>query len=70
MIKRLCIVDTDFPMMQFQGADEMIRARDLPGAKMPLLRRIEGTRIRQVLDCLDYSDLDSHIFSHLPQDFE
>ena len=38
-----CIVDTDFPMMQFQGEDEMIRAKDIPGArKMPILRKIAG----------------------------
>ncbi len=37
------ILDTDFPMMQFQGSDEMIRAEDIPGArKMPLLRKLRG----------------------------
>ena len=37
------ILDTDFPMMQFQGSDEMLRARDIPGArKMPLLRKLRG----------------------------
>ena len=38
-----CILDTDFPMMQFQGSDEMIRAQDIPGArKMPILRKLRG----------------------------
>ena len=26
-----CILDTDFPMMQFQGSDEMLRAEDIQG---------------------------------------
>ena len=37
------ILDTDFPMMQFQGSDEMLRARDIPGArKMSILRKLRG----------------------------
>ena len=41
--KGFCIVDTDFPMMQFQGEDEMIRAKDIPGArKMSILRKLAG----------------------------
>ena len=37
------ILDTNFPMMQFQGADEMLKAEDIPGArKMPFLRKVKG----------------------------
>ena len=68
-----CIVDTDFPMMQFQGADEMIRARDLPGAKkMPLLRRIGGLLgFGQVTGLFRLFRLrfPTYIFADLPQDF-
>ena len=37
------ILNTEFPMMQFQGSDEMLLAKDLPGAKkLPLSRKLNG----------------------------
>ena len=38
MSRGFSISNTSFPMMQFQGSDEMILAKDLPNAKkMPFL---------------------------------
>ncbi|MEM7343804.1 MAG: hypothetical protein AAF485_06145 [Chloroflexota bacterium] len=37
------ILKTTFPLMQFQGSEEMVRAQDIPGAKkMSLLRKLKG----------------------------
>ena len=66
------ILDTDFPMMQFQGSDEMIRAEDIPGArKMPLLRKLRGLlgggRVTGIFRLFRLK-FPTYIFADLPND--
>ena len=68
-----CILDTDFPMMQFQGSDEMLLAEKIPGAKkMPFYRKIMGLigfgKVRGIFRLFRLR-FPTYIFADLPGDF-
>ena len=68
-----CILDTDFPMMQFQGSDEMLLAEKIPGAKkMPFYRKIMGLfgfgKVTGIFRLFRLR-FPTYIFADLPGDF-
>ena len=73
MSRGFSISNTSFPMMQFQGSDEMILAKDLPNAKkMPFLRKLAGLfGAGQVAGIFRLFRLKSptYFFAYLPKDF-
>lgn len=50
------IVNTDFPLMHFQGGDELIGAKDVPGAKLV----DEKTQTYKYADLPEYLGYVSH----------
>ena len=73
MSRGFCISNTSFPMMQFQGSDEMILAKDLPNAKkMPFMRKLAGLfGAGHVTGIFRLFRLKSptYVFADLPKDF-
>ena len=68
-----CIIDTDFPMMQFQGSDEMILAKNIKGAKkLSFSKKISGLLgFRKVSGIFKLFRLrfPTYSFANLPEDF-
>jgi len=73
MSRGFSISNTSFPMMQFQGSDEMILAKDLPNAKkMPFMRKLAGLfGAGHVTGIFRLFRLKSptYVFADLPKDF-
>ena len=68
-----CILDTNFPMMQFQGSDEMLLAKDLPNAKkISIIKRILGVLgFAKVKGIFKFFRLrfPTYVFADLPDDY-
>ena len=67
------ILKTKFPMMQFQGSDEMLLAKDLPGAKkLPLSRKLNGLfgggQVSGIFKLFRFR-FPTYVFADLPEDY-
>ncbi len=67
------ILDTEFPLMQFQGSEEMLLAKDFPGAKkVSFLRKLAGLfgagQVSGIFRLFRFR-FPTYIFEELPDDF-